>query len=184
MRQWIIRLLYIVLLFSTDHAFACGTSPNAMIQGPFKAQLFREGDICFQWSEDHRNIEFYADIWHQDKWVNQQIDSYEYTDGPVELLSVFFTTIKDKPYIMVLLRWFVNYQQGDHRYPYFYKIKAYQRTAQGYQSDPAIERDPALSGYQMLHSSAPDSGNIQQSHPNFELKDASKIRHYLQKTYQ
>lgn len=183
MNKLILALLSLWLLASSGLALACGTNPNALIQGPFKAQLFQQGEICFQWSEDHRIIEFYADIRQQDTLVNKIIDSYEYSDGPVELLSVFFTTIRDKPYIMVLLRWSVDYKQGDNQYQYFYKIKAYQRTVQGYQSDPSIEQNPALSGYQIVRPAGHGSAKLQQSHQDFVLKDANKIRQYLHQTY-
>jgi hypothetical protein len=165
-----------IMIFSETAAVG-GINPNALIQGPFKNQLTGQGDIRFEWSEDGRNILFFADDILSGKEVSKLVDTYEYADGPVELLSAFFKTIDQQPTLLVLLRWTVDYQQGDKEYQYYYETKAYHKTTEGYQLVSKLTNDPKLSGYKFKQH------NLNASASAFQLDDADKIKSYLDSSY-
>lgn len=92
----LIKYISILLILFSVNLFACGNNQNAMIQGPFKIELFEGGNICFQRTDDERNIDFILNHSIDGTLTDSLIERYNYSDGPVELLSVFFLPVKGK----------------------------------------------------------------------------------------
>ncbi|WFC89995.1 hypothetical protein [Enterobacter roggenkampii] len=92
MRNYIARVFILLMLTFSASVYACGDNPNAVIQGPFKDKSFTDGVICFQNTSDKRDIEFYLSFGKDNKEYNSKIDTFYYSDAPVELMSVFFYT--------------------------------------------------------------------------------------------
>lgn len=166
----IIAFSFIILVFSS-FSQACGDNPNAIIQGPFKDSAFNDGFVCFQNTPDKRNIMFYLSYMSKDGIYNEVVDTYDYSDAPVELMSVFFSPVNGERNIVVLLRWNVNYENNGIQYPYFYEIKTYQKENDGgYKLNLDSNKDTQLSGYQTNKN-----GKI----INYPLDNAGKIKSYL-----
>ena len=165
------------IMIYSDSATASVDANNSLMQSPFKNQLTGQGNMRFEWSKDGRNILFFADEQVNGKEVSKLVDTYEYADGPVELLSVFFKTIHKQPTLLVLLRWKVDYQQGKNEYEYYYETKAYHKCAVGYQLDTNLGNDPKLSGYKFKQH------NLTASASSFQLDNIDKIKSYLDSHY-
>ena len=169
------KVFVLILLFSSSLAYACGDNPNAMVQGPFKDFAINEGYICFQGTTDKRNIEFYQSYKVGNTRYNNLIDTFYYSDAPVELMTVFFKNIHAKRNVVILLRWNVNYETGGTKYNYYYEIKTYQLQGEGTYSEYLdAEKDPYLSGYQTSKN-----GLI----TKFKLDNSSKIKKYFNEHY-
>lgn len=106
---------------------------------------------------------------------NRKVDTFNYADAPAEVLSVFFTPIAGERYVVVLLRWSVNYSTNGILYPYHYEVKTYRRNeGSGYELYLDSDKDAALSGYQTMIN-----GEIS----NYALDNAIKIKKYLYSKY-
>lgn len=175
MKSVIMRLFSICLLFISTLTYACGDNSNAIVQGPFKDGAFENGLLCFQNSSDKRDIDFFQSYSTSQGEVNKKVDTFDYADAPVELMSVFFTPISGERNVVVLLRWNVNYASGGVRYPYHYEVKTYQnKDDSGYRLNLDSDKDPYLSGYQTI-----SNGKV----TNYSLDNAQKIRQYLRVKY-
>lgn len=175
MRNYIARVFILLMLTFSASVYACGDNPNAVIQGPFKDKSFTDGVICFQNTSDKRDIEFYLSFGKDNKEYNSKIDTFYYSDAPVELMSVFFTPVNDVMNVVVLLRWHVNYENNGVEYPYYYEVKTYDAIkGKGYVKNLDGEKDPELSGYQTKRN-----GKI----TSFRLDDSAKIKQFLHKKY-
>ncbi len=175
MTSVIMRAFLLGLLFISTLAFACGDNSNAIVQGPFKDSSFENGFICFQNTFDKKDIDFFQSYSNALGDVNKNVDTFYYSDAPVELISVFFTTITGKINVVVLLRWHVNYESDGVRYPYHYEIRTYQnQDSSGYKLNLSSDKDPNLSGYQTMNNGQTIS---------YPLDNAQKIKRYLQVKY-
>lgn len=168
-----IILLFILSVF-VSNAYACGDNHNAMVQGPFKTGLYSDGLICFQMTPDKRDIEFFVSYVKDGHFSNKKIDTFYYSDAPVELMSVFFVDINGNKNVFVLLRWQVNYESKGIKYAYYYEIKSYKESQSGYELNLSADKDPNLSGYQVLKN-----GKV----IDFPLNNAAKIKKYLKSKY-
>lgn len=156
-------------------ALGCGDNPNAMVQGPFKDVMFENGAICFQNTDDKRNIEFYLSYSSKGKIKNILVDTFFYSDAPVELMSVFFNDIKKERSVVVLLRWHVNYFYEGVNYLNYYEIKTYRLNENdGYVIDLNKDIVPQFSGYQIIKD-----GEV----IDYELDNAKKIKSFLKHEY-
>lgn len=171
--NYIKYILISLMIFSTD-SLACGDNQNAIIQGPFKTNIFNNGTICFQRTNDKRNIDFILNKITNNKFNDILVDRYDYSDGPVDLLSVFFFPVNKKNNIFVILRWGVNY--GDNpSYKYYYEVRAYERVNDKLIANKLLGTDPELSGYQTIKS-----GVVY----NYGLDSAGKVKEYIKMKYQ
>lgn len=162
------------LILLSKSLFACGDNQNAIIHGPFKTKLFDEGTICFQRTIDKRNIDFILNKPINDKLSDIVIERYSYSDGPVEILSVFYAPVKNESNIFVILRWTVNYGVSP-TYKYYYEVRAYERSGEKLIVNKLLRTDQKLSGYQMI-----SSGFVSR----YELDSAAKVREYIKQNYQ
>ncbi|EWG64818.1 MULTISPECIES: hypothetical protein [unclassified Enterobacter] len=175
MKGVIIKVIALSMLLVSSLVYACGDNPNAMVQGPFKDSAFNNGVICFQNSPDKRDVDFYQSYSSVNGNVNNIIDTFSYSDAPVEVSSVFFTTIAGKRNVVVLLRWNVNYFTDGVQYSYHYEVKAYNfNKDSGYELFLDSDRDPNLSGFQTK-----DDEKVS----NYKLDNARKIKKYLHSKY-
>ncbi|RPE02168.1 hypothetical protein BBB56_07665 [Candidatus Pantoea deserta] len=175
MKGIIIKVIALSMLLVSSLVYACGDNPNAMVQGPFKDSAFNNGVICFQYSPDKRDIDFYQSYLSVNGKVNKIVDTFSYSDAPAEVFSVFFTTIAGKKNVVVLLRWNVNYFIDGVKYPYHYEVKAYNATKDsGYELFLDSDRDSNLSGFQTKYN---EKGS------NYKLDNVSKIKKYLHNKY-
>ncbi|HBR2880417.1 TPA: hypothetical protein L9Q92_005245 [Klebsiella pneumoniae] len=175
MKNSITRMLVLVLLFFSSMIYACGDNPNALVQGPFEDNSFTNGFICFQYAPDKRDIYFYLSRINNGKLYNSKVDTFYYSDAPVELMTIFFMQINGYRNVVVLLRWHVNYEGNGVEYLYYYEVKSYKHDdGRGYIKNLDGEKDPQLSGYQIK-----SNGNIQ----NFPLDNAEKIKKFLRVKY-
>lgn len=175
MKIFLLRNLMFFLLFFSSFVYACGDNINAIVQGPFKDKSFDNGYICFQNTSDKRDVSFYLSYSTPLGEQNSVIDTYHYSDAPVELMSVFFATINGERNVVVLLRWNVNYQNKNILYPYYYEIKTYKKISDaGYVLNLYPDKDANLSGYQT---------NINGVMSNYPLDNAKKIKAYFTKQY-
>jgi|GEM_PF-4858457 len=175
MKNIIPRVLILALFFFSRVIYACGDNANALVQGPFKDNSFTNGFICFEYAPDKRDIDFYLSYTKNDELHNSKIDTFHYSDAPVELMTVFFMKINGYRNVVVLLRWHVNYESNNVEYLYYYEVKSYKYDeVRGYLNNLDGERDAELSGYQIK-----SNGAIK----NFPLDDAAKIKQFLQVKY-
>ncbi|MGB9098675.1 hypothetical protein [Erwinia sp.] len=175
MRFYIVRLFLFSLLLLSTTIYACGDNPNSIIQGPFKDSAFTNGFICFQNTSDKRNVDFFLSYSERNEKYNLKIDTFYYSDAPVELMSVFFTPVNGVRNVVVLLRWHVSYESDGVEYPYYYEVKTYKESkGKGYAINLDGEKDPDLSGYQVK-----ENGKI----ANYGLDNAAKIKGFLLKKY-
>lgn len=171
MKDFITRTLALAFFFFSSTIYACGDNPNALVQGPFKDNSFTNGFICFQHSTDKRDIDFYLSYTKSGELYNTKVDTFHYSDAPVELMTVFFMRVNGYRSVVILLRWHVNYENNNAEYPYYYEVKTYKYDKErGYVNDLDGEKDSELSGYQIK-----SNGNVK----NFPLDDAEKIKHFL-----
>ena len=168
------RWLAMFFIFASLRCLACGDNENLIVQGPFNDSEFKNGYICFQHSSDKRDIAFYLSYKSKGVEHNEVMDTYEYSDGPVELMSVFFAPVHQKRNLVVLLRWHVNYENNGIRYLYFYEIKTYQKRKNGYELNLKSDSDSKLSGYQTQKK-----GKV----TDYPLNNAERIKNYLINTY-
>lgn len=165
----------LLLLLAATLTYACGDNPSTMVQGPFKDSAFNNGLICFQNSQDKRDVDFYQSYSKKNGEYNRKVDTFNYADAPAEVLSVFFTPIAGERYVVVLLRWSVNYSTNGILYPYHYEVKTYRHSeGSGYELYLDSDKDAALSGYQTMIN-----GEIS----NYALDNAIKIKKYLYSKY-
>ncbi|HBR1004048.1 hypothetical protein [Klebsiella quasipneumoniae] len=175
MKNFIIRTLVLALFFFSSVICACGDNPNALVQGPFKDNSFTNGFICFQYAPDKRDIDFYLSRTKDGELDNSKIDTFHYSDAPVELMTIFFMQVNGHRNVVALLRWHVNYESNGVEYPYYYEVKTYKHDeVRGYIKNLDGEIDSELSGYQIKRN-----GNIK----NFPLGNAEKIKHFLRVKY-
>lgn len=175
MKSYLMKFFFLTFLFFSSLIHACGDNPNAIIQGPFKDNAFTNGAICFQNTPDKRDIDFFLSYNKSSEVYNSKIDTFFYSDAPVELMSVFFMPINGARNVVILLRWHVNYESDGIKYPYYYEVKTYKKVKdQGYTNNLNGEKDSDLSGYQIKKN-----GKI----TNFSLDDAEKIKHFLRDKY-
>lgn len=175
MKNILTRMFVLALLFFSSVIYACGDNPNALVQGPFKDNSFTNGFICFQHAPDKRDIYFYLSRTNNSELYNSKVDTFHYSDAPVELMTVFFMQINGYRNVVVLLRWHVNYENNNIQYQYYYEVKAYKYDeVRGYIKNLDGEKDSELSGYQIKRN-----GNIK----NFPLGNAEKIKHFLRVKY-
>lgn len=154
--------------------YACGDNPNAIIQGPFKDGSFENGHICFQSTPDKRDVEFYLSYESKAGLHNDRVDVFYYSDAPVELMSVFFTTVNAVDSVVVLLRWNVNYEMNGIGCPYYYQVKVYSKHGNGYKLKLDSDLDAQLAGYQTKQD-----GKV----TSYPLDNAKKIKRYLIERY-
>lgn len=112
------------LLYNNAVGFA-QTTNNQILQGPFKTNLYPNGQIYFQKTNDFENpINFIVDYNVDGKNKKYIVDSYPRAGAAPEIKSVFFGTIHHKQYIFVMIVWSVNHSgigmRGD-----VYQIYAY-----------------------------------------------------------
>lgn len=175
MKNLITRTLVLALLFFSRAIYACGDNPNALAQGPFNDNSFTNGFICFQYASDKRDIDFYLSYTKNGELYNSKVDTFHYSDAPVELMTVFFMQVNGYKNVVVLLRWHVNYESNKVEYPYYYEVKTYKlEEGKGYINNLDGERDSELSGYQIE-----SNGVIK----NFPLDNAEKIKNFLRVKY-
>lgn len=175
MKNFLIRTLVLALFFFSCVIYACGDNPNALAQGPFRDNSFTNGFICFQYSPDKRDIDFYLSYTKNGEPYNFKIDTFYYSDAPVELVTVFFMHVNGYRNVVILLRWNVNYESDNVKYPYYYEVKTYKHDeGRGYIENLNGEKDSELSGYQIK-----SNGNIK----NFSLDNAGKIKNFLRIKY-
>lgn len=175
MKIVITKFVVFIIFLLPQLSYACGNNLNAMVQGPFKDSAFNNGYICFQNSPDKRDIDFYQSYSTANGEYNNKIDTFEYSDAPPEVMSVFFTSIKGKRNVVVLLRWNVNYSTNGIQYPYFYGIKIYQvHYSFGYKLFLDSDKDEQLSGFATYKNGQTFS---------FPLDNATKIKKYLSGKY-
>ena len=175
MNNRFIKLLILLFLSFSSLSYACGDNPNAIIQGPFKDDSFQNGSICFQITPDKRDINFFLNYTEGGEIHNVLVDTFYYSDAPVELMSVFFAPVNTKRHVVVLLRWNVNYLNNDLEYQYYYEVKAYEKVkGKGYVNNLNANIDSTLSGYQVKRN-----GKV----ARYLLDDADKIKKYLKEKY-
>ncbi|TKI03715.1 hypothetical protein [Martelella alba] len=175
MNNCLLKILILVILLFSLKIYACGNNPNAIVQGPFKDHSFDNGSICFQNSLDRNHIDFYLNYMSKKGIHNDIVDTFYYSDAPVELMSVFFEPVNNKCNVVVLLRWNVNYEIKGIQYLYYYEIKTYQRyNDSGYKLNLDADKDEKLAGYQTKKNGKVD---------NYPLDNAQKIKRYLRKSY-
>ena len=167
-------MIALLLIFTSLRSLACGDNDDLIVQGPFKDSEFQDGYVCFQHSSDKRDIYFYLSYKLKGAEHNEVMDTYEYSDAPVELMSVFFAPVYDKRNLVVLLRWNVNYESDGVRYLYFYEVKTYKKGTNGYELNIGSDKDPKLVGYQTQ-----ENGKIKE----YPLNNAKKIKSYLINKY-
>lgn len=156
-------------------ASGCGNNPNAIIQGPFKDTIFKNRAICFQNTDDGRNIEFYLSYSSKGSVNNILVDTFYYSDAPAELMSVFFYDIKKERNVVVLLRWHVDYFYEGVNYLNYYEIKTYRvMGSDGYVVNLTKDIEPQFAGYQVIKD-----GKV----VDYELDNVKKIKAFLQKNY-
>lgn len=171
MINYVMKFFMAAMLFFSSSVYACGDNPNALVQGPFQDRTFNNGYICFQNTPDKRNIVFYLSHDTNEGRDNDIVDTFYYSDAPVELMSFFFAPVNGKINAVVLLRWNVNYESNGIQYPYYYEIKTYQKkNSSGYELNLNSDKDAQLSGYQTKKN-----GKV----INYFLDDARKIKQYL-----
>lgn len=84
-------VLFMGFIMNFSYAAVSGVNVNnSLMKSPLKNQLTGHGNLHFEWSEDGRNILFFAEEKINGKTVNKLVGTYEYSDGPVELQSFFF----------------------------------------------------------------------------------------------
>lgn len=175
MGNYIFRFFTLLLFVFSSSSFSCGDNKNALIQGPFKDNSFSNGYICFQNTPDKRGIEFHLSYTSEADVRNEVVDTFNYSDAPVELMSVFFAPVNTKKNVIILLRWNVNYENKGTQYPYYYEIRSYQKkNNHAYELNLSSEKDTQLSGYQTKKN-----GKV----INYPLDNAKKIKQYLLEKY-
>lgn len=177
--NWGNKTMYKIIFFFVFSLFvscacACGDNSNAIVQGPFRTDLYSDGLICFQSTSDKRDIEFFVSYMKEGISYNKKVDTFYYSDAPVELMSVFFVDVSGSKNVFVLLRWNVNYESDGSRYTYYYEIKSYKKNQSGYVMNLSGDNDPNLSGYQIVKNN---------KIIDFPLNDANKIKKYLKNKY-
>ncbi|WP_145504152.1 hypothetical protein [Yersinia vastinensis] len=171
MRNIFLNFIIVVLCFFSLQVFACGDNPNAIVQGPFADHSLNGGMICFQNTDDKRNVEFYVSYQENNNEHNKLIDTFYYSDAPVELMSVFFAQVNDERNVVVLLRWHVNYLTKGISYPYYYEVRTYKKQSDSiYAVNLTSDKDPNLAGYESVNN-----GKV----TDYPLSNASEIRKYL-----
>lgn len=106
---------------------------------------------------------------------NALVDTYYYSDAPVELMSVFFAPVKGEKNVVVLLRWNVNYEEKGVKYPYYYEIKTYYKNKEDlYKLNLYQDNEPEFAGYQSVKN-----GRTMHYH----LNNAEKIKSFLKENY-
>lgn len=171
----LIKYLIFFAFLSSLQAYACGDNSNTLEQGPFKDSNFNNGTICFQKTSDERNIEFHLEYDTPSGVKNILVDTFYYSDAPVELMSVFFIPVHKKRDIAVLLRWNVNYVSNGVKYPYFYEIKTYKKVNNDtYELNLNSDNDNAFSGYQTIKNGI---------RYDFPLDNANRIKKYIMDKY-
>ncbi|MGY3901888.1 hypothetical protein ACW5XF_05380 [Aeromonas lusitana] len=171
----LVRCLVFFVFLSSPLAYACGDNANSLVQGPFKDSNFNNGTICFQKTSDERDIEFHLEYDSPSGVKNILVDTFYYSDAPVELMSVFFVSVNKERNVAVLLRWNVEYISNGVKYPYFYEIKTYNKVNNdGYQLNLNSDDDSALSGYQIIKDGVKY---------DFPLDNANKIKRYIMDKY-
>jgi len=174
-KRCVLMFFSLLLLTFSTAIYACGDNPNAIIHGPFKDKSFFDGRVCFQNTPDKRNIDFYLSFNKNGEKYSSKVDTFFYSDAPVELMSVFFTPVNGVRNIVVLLRWHVNYKNNDTEYSYYYEVKTYKAIkGEGYVKNLDGDKEPELSGYQTKNN-----GKI----TKFLLDDAAKIKKFLHDKY-
>lgn len=175
MYNYLAKASVIVAFLFSSYSHACGDNANAIIQGPFEDRAFNDGYICFQRSPDGRDILFYLSHSVGNSEGNFLIDTFHYSDAPVELMSVFFTPVSGERNVTVLLRWKIEYENDGVQYPYYYEVRAYRSSSEvGYRLNLDSKKDPNLSGYQKIQGK-----NI----VNYPLNNSGRIREYLLTKY-
>ncbi len=175
MDNYISKFFALLMFAFPSLSYSCGDNPNAIVQGPFKDNSFKNGYICFQHTPDKRDIEFHHSHTSNEGVLDYVVDTFDYSDAPVELMSVFFAPVNKKKNVIVLLRWNVNYENKGIQYPYYYEIKSYQKkNNHGYELNLSTEKDAQLSGYQTKKN-----GKV----INYPLDNAKKIKKYLLEKY-
>ena len=175
MPNYTLKFFALIIFIFPSLSYSCGDNPNAIIQGPFEDNSFRNGYICFQNTSDKREIEFHHSYTTNDGVRDYVADTFSYSDAPAELMSVFFASVGKRRNVIVLLRWNVNYENKGIQYPYYYEIKSYQNNdGRGYELNLSSEKDTQLSGYQIKKD-----GKV----VNYRLDSAKKIKQYLIEKY-
>ncbi len=90
MKNSITRMLVLVLLFFSSMIYACGDNLTPLFRDHLKITLFTNGFICFQYAPDKRDIYFYLSCINNGKLYNSKVDTFYYSDAPVELMTIFF----------------------------------------------------------------------------------------------
>lgn len=171
----IIKLFLSLCILHAGFIYACGDNSNTLVQGPFRDSAFDNGYICFQKTSDNRDIEFFLQYMTKQGVYNALVDTYYYSDAPVELMSVFFAPVKDERNVIVLIRWNVNYEEKGIKYPYYYEIKTYNKNKEGlYKLNVYQDNESEFTGYQSIKN-----GKVIQ----YPLNNAEKIKAFLKEKY-
>lgn len=168
--------ILIMLLFSYN-SYA-QEKPNAIVQGPFKTDLFPDGEIYFESSKEAINncypIQFILKYKNNNEFKIMKIDDYDMAPFCPELLSVFFNKLHGKQYIFTIIKTHISVvTAGD--YMDVYNIFAYTKNSKGLLvKDKKISDDSSLTGYEGVRLNK----NV-----TFKYKTATDVKQYLKQKY-
>ncbi|CAI3927563.1 unnamed protein product [Commensalibacter communis] len=179
-------LFSIVSIFcgNSNLSYAQETQQNDIIQGPFKTSLYPEGKIYFVKENDAtpddrcQMIAFMLE-YKQDHIVKKEkIDEYEENGGCVEVASVFFDKIHNKPYIFVMQKWEHSFPPAIQMGSDSYEIRAYTKNKEGkLVIDADVSADPNFEG---IDGIVDDDVNPER---HYKYKTAADVKRYLKKKY-
>lgn len=191
-RKVLRSFLILIGLFYNISGFA-EISDNQIIQGPFKTSLYPNGKIYFTRKEEDQNtieqkcypISFFLENVQNGVVQKEKIDQYEEDGGCPEIKSVFFSNIKNKKYIFVMVVWDSNHagigMNGD-----LYQTYAYTKNDKGILSfDKKISDDKNLSGFEGYDNCKTDINpeGVKDCDVSYKYKTAADIKKYLKQKY-
>lgn len=169
---------YLILLGFLLFSYNSYAQDNKIIQGPFKTDLFQNGEIYFEKGQQNINechsIDFILKYKNNDQLKITKIDEYEIAPFCPELLSVFFYKLHNKQYIFTITKTHCD-TLPEHVDMDLYQIFAYTKNNNGVLvKDKKISDNPDLIGEEGLQFN---------KKVTFKYKTAADVKRYLKEKY-
>ncbi|CAI3945993.1 unnamed protein product [Commensalibacter communis] len=187
-------IFFLIIGSSYNHTGFSETRNSQIIQGPFKTDLYLNGEIYFTRKEDNNTtiiqkcypITFFLKYTKNNVVKQEKVAQYTQNGGCPEVRSVFFGNLYNKKYIFVMIIWDSDHDgvgmKGD-----FYQTYAYTKNKEGILSlDKTISDDELLSGFEGYDNCKSDINpeGIKDCYETYKYKTAAEVKKYLKQKYQ